>query len=138
MVPLPSLTLWKSHSFQQSQNFAFTRSTYQLPPRSHLPTPSNYLSTINIDKIDVLTALSNLNTLQSPGLSPHISKRCATHLTGPITKIFQTSLTTCTISTEWKIHKIIRIHKLKVVTPPTSATTAQFHFYVSSPKYLKQ
>ena len=107
--PVDKATLFNNHF-----NSTFTRSTYQLPPTSHLPTPSNHLSTIDIDEADVLTALSNLNAFKSQGtdnLSPLILKRCATHLAGPITKIFQTSLNTCTIPAEWKIHKIIPIHK---------------------------
>ena len=104
----------KAILFNNHFNSTFTRSTYQLPPTSHLPTPSNHLSTIDIDEADVLTALSNLNAFKSQGtdnLSPLILKCCATHLAGPITKIFQTSLNTCTIPAESKIHKIIPIHK---------------------------
>ena len=104
----------KAATFNNYFNSIFTRSTYTLPPTDQLPTPTNQLHTIALDSSETLQILSDLDPSKSPGcddLSPKVLKECAASLAIPITTLFRASLHNSSIPIEWKVHKIIPIHK---------------------------
>lgn len=104
----------KASLFNSFFNSVFTVSNFVLPSPEHLPTPSSQLSSITINSSDVFKALATLNPSKTPGIDnihPLILKICANTMLTPITHLLNTCIETCTIPSEWKIHKITPIHK---------------------------
>ena len=73
------------------------------------------LQLFDISELDVYNALINLDpskALGIDGISPKALKYCAESLVQPLCHLFNLSLSTSVIATEWKIHRIIPIFKL--------------------------
>ncbi len=90
------------------------RSNFMLPDTAHLPTPANQLSTIEITKTDVFTALSKLDDTKAfgcDGIHPRILKKCVLPLLNSVHSLFTASLASSTIPDEWKVHRITPIPK---------------------------
>ena len=100
--------------FNQFFNSTFIVSDFVLPPLNCLPCPNSQLSHINIDSSDVYQTLIKLDTTKAVGcdkIPPRLLKYCATSLTEPITHLLSTSISTCTIPDEWKVHQITPVFK---------------------------
>ncbi len=85
-----------------------------LPDMSHLPTPSTQMSSVEITKSDVFTALSKLDDTKAYGcdeIHPTILKKCLLSLLESIHSLFDACLSSNSIPTEWKVHKITPIPK---------------------------
>lgn len=113
----------KARIFNEFFNSTFTVSDYILPPPECLPSPSSQLSHVAIDSSDVFQTLIKLDPTKAVGcdkIPPRLLKCCATSLMEPITHLLTTSLKTCTIPDEWKIHQIVPILKKGDKTCPTN------------------
>ena len=100
--------------FNQFFNSTFTVSDFVLPSLKSLPCPNSQLSHINIDSSDVYQTLIKLDPTKAVGcdkIPPRLLKYCATSLTEPITHLLSTSISTCTIPDEWKVHQITPVFK---------------------------
>ena len=104
----------KANLFNDYFHSVFTKSNFTLPSIDHLPSPSNQLSSLSIDSNEVYEALTSLDPNKSTGcddISPLLLKLSASSLLPQITSLFNQSLQTKSVPQEWKIHKIIPIHK---------------------------
>ena len=92
-----------------------TLSEYVLPPFEHLPAPSHQLHTITIDIEDVKNAIDSLDATKAYGcddIDPCLIQICSHHaLLTHLTTLYQLCMTTNSIPHQWKVHKIIPIHK---------------------------
>ena len=70
--------------------------------------PVDFIDYVSIEESDVFKALSSIDTTKAKGineLSPLlVLKKCSLPLTSCITYLFNLSLSSSTIPTEWKIH----------------------------------
>ena len=99
--------------FNKFFNSTFTRSSFTLPSNDGLPFVVRHLSKVEISTSDVSAALRKLDSSKALGcdnISPVILKHCIT-LLEPITHLLRSCLLTCVIPDDWKIHKIIPVHK---------------------------
>ena len=72
------------------------------------------LQPFNVSELNVYKALINLDpnkALGIDGIGPKVLKYCAKSLVQPLCHLFNLSLSTCVIPTEWKSHRIILIFK---------------------------
>ena len=72
------------------------------------------LQPFDISELDVYNAVINLDpskALGIDGISPKVLKYCGESLVQPLCHLYNLSLTTSVIPTEWKIHRIIPIFK---------------------------
>ena len=111
--------------FNQFFNSTFTVSDFVLPSLNSLPCPNSQLSHIidsrvshiNIDSSDVYQTLIKLDPTKAVGcdtIPPRLLKYCATSLTEPITHLLSTSISTCTIPDEWKVHQLHLFSKREI------------------------
>ena len=103
-----------AETFNNYFHSIFSSCHYDLPPMSQLPTPSSQLHTITIDQHDVVDAITSLDIKKAFGcddISPHLIKICAEYVIQPLTNLFQLSVHTTSIPQQWKVHKIVPIHK---------------------------
>ena len=92
----------------------FTVSHFTLPSSDNLSIPPSIISDLQIDQLQVLEALSSLDSTKSSGIDgigPKLLKHCALALYGPIHHLFCTSLTKQVLPSDWKHHCITPIHK---------------------------
>ena len=104
----------KAQLFNEYFNSVFTVSDFTLPPVNELPTPSDQLSSIDIDLADVADALHHLNTSKAPGTDgvyPLILKVCSESISVPILHLINESMKSCSLPDEWKVHKIVPVPK---------------------------
>ena len=100
--------------FNEYFNSTFTTSDFTLPPNHLLPMPSTYLSEAYITEAEVYEILANLDPTKAMGcdkIHPIVLKHCSDFLASPLALLFNLSLSTGCIPTEWKIHRIRPIHK---------------------------
>ena len=72
------------------------------------------LQSFDISEFDVYNALINLDPKKAQGIDgigPKLLKYCAESLVQPLCHLFNLSLSSSVIPTEWKIHRIIPIFK---------------------------
>ena len=103
-----------AETFNNYFHSIFSSCHYELPPMSQLPTPTSQLHTITIDQHDVVDAITSLDIKKAfscDDISPHLIKICAEYLIHPLTSLFQLSVHTTSIPQQWKVHKIVPIHK---------------------------
>ena len=99
---------------QKVAKSVFTHSDFTVPDPNNLPIPSNHLDSVNLTEQEVFDALSNLNPNKASGIDnipPIVLKKCAHVLVIPIHHLFETSINSGTIPSEWKIHKIVPVYK---------------------------
>ena len=104
----------KACLFNQYFHSVFTKSSFQLPPISDLPTPLTNFSEIVISELDVYNALSSLDTTKASGcdgISAKLLKHCAIALYQPLHHLFSLSLSQHYIPLEWRTHLIRPIFK---------------------------
>ena len=100
--------------FNEYFNSTFTTSDFTLPPNHLFPMPSTYLSEAYITEAEVYEILANLDPTKAMGcdkIHPIVLKHCSDFLASPLALLFNLSLSTGCIPTEWKIHRIRPIHK---------------------------
>ena len=76
--------------------------------------PSTYLSEAYITEAEVHEILAGLDPTKAMGcnnIHPIVLKHCSDFLASPLALLFNLSLSTGCIPTEWKIHRICPIHK---------------------------
>ena len=103
-----------AEAFNAFFHSTFTISDYKLPPTDQLPTPTKQLHTITIDVDDVSTAIASLDPSKAYGcddISPRMIQLCSKLLLIPLTNLYQQCIDTASIPSQWKIQKIIPIHK---------------------------
>ncbi len=92
----------------------FTESSYVLSPVDELEYSLLADICARITESEVFEALSNLNQRKAVGLDgigPKVLKYCALPLCEPLCHLFQTSLNSGVIPSEWKLHNISPIYK---------------------------
>ena len=100
--------------FNEYFNSTFTISDFTLPPNHLLPMPSTYLSEAYITEAEVYDILADLDPTKAMGcdnIHPIVLKYCSDFLASPLALLFNLSISTGCIPTEWKIHRIRPIHK---------------------------
>ena len=100
--------------FNQYFHSVFTKSSFQQPPVSDLPTPLTNISEIVISELDVYNALSSLDTTKASGcdgVSATLLKYCAIALYQPLHHLFSLSPSQHYIPLEWRTHLIRPIFK---------------------------
>ena len=103
-----------AEAFDAFFHSTFTVSDYKLPPTDQLPTPTKQLHTITIDVNDVSAAIASLDPTKAYGcddISPRMIQLCSDCLLIPLTNLYQQCIDTASIPSQWKIQKIIPIHK---------------------------
>ena len=104
----------KAELFNQYFHSIFSQSNFNLPDTSNLPVPGKCLGSIHFTVQEVLEALNNLDPNKASGIDnipPTVLKHCAFALAIPIHHLFMTSITSGTIPSEWKLHKITAVPK---------------------------
>ena len=89
-------------------------SDFALPSTSDLPTPCSQLSTVEITRTDVYTALCALDETKAYGcdeIHPKVLKKCLLSLLDSVHSLFVMCLSNRLIPVEWKTHKITPIPK---------------------------
>lgn len=74
------------------------------------------LGNIDITTKEVLHQLQQIDPKKALGpdnISPHLLKRCATQLAGPLTTIFKKCLSTQQWPSQWKVARVCAVHKKK-------------------------
>ena len=92
----------------------FTNSSYQLPSIHEEAHAIPSLHKINIQVDQVYEALVSLDTSKAAGIdtiNPAVLKYCAIPLTRPLFHLFNFSLLTCNLPSEWRIHCMARVFK---------------------------
>ena len=118
----------KAKLFNQYFFSVYTKSNFQVPNLDGLNPSANTLETIHLTEPDVFRAIANLNPYKATGIDLiafRILKSCACTLSLRLLHLSTISLNTSSIPYEWKIHKIIPVHKSNDKTsvtnyPPTS------------------
>ena len=102
-----------ANAFNQFFHSTFSApSDFLLPDMSALPTPSSQLSSVEITRSDVFTALSKLDESKAYGcdqIHPKILKNCLLSVLESVHSLFVSSLMNNTLPAEWKVHKITPI-----------------------------
>jgi len=99
--------------FNEYFNSTFTTSDFTLPPNHSFPIPSTYLSEAYITEAEVYEILADLDPTKAMGcdnIHPIVLKHCSNLLASPIALLFNMSVSTGCIPTEWEIHRIRPIH----------------------------
>jgi sarcosine oxidase/L-pipecolate oxidase len=79
-----------------------------------MPTPSSQLSSVEFTHDEVYSALMSLDISKAcgyDGISAHFIKLCACSLSEYLADLFNLSLSTGSIPSDWKIHQIVPIFK---------------------------
>ena len=135
-LPLISLflpqTIWTKPQFLISFFYSVFNSTNSNLPGINEPSSPHFLSSITISEEKVFAALSELDPSKSVGIDvigPAILKNCAIAVYHPISRIFNMSLASCVIPSEWKTQSIVSHRFIKAVTDHWCVTTGLSHYY---------
>ena len=110
----------KSHIFNQYFQSVFTSKTHDPFPPVH-KTRDDALENVVLTEQEVLKELNSINTSKAPGpdgLTTHVLKACAAPLVSPITTLFNQSLQTGKIPSDWRKANVVPIHKKGPKTDP--------------------
>ena len=86
----------------------------------HQPSATRTLNNITIHSSNVYDALTMLDSSQAMGIDnigPGIHKHCALAIYVPLCHLFNLSLSSHTLPSEWCVHLIAHIHKSGDKTP---------------------
>ena len=75
------------------------------------PNPISHFEISEAEVYDALTQLDPTKAIGLDGIGPKILRSCALSLYQPLSHLFNISLSTGRIPYEWKIHKIVPVHK---------------------------
>ena len=92
----------------------YTNSSSTLPDMNTITSDVEPLQSFDISEFDVYNTLINLDPNKAQGIDgigPKLLKYCAESLVQPLCHLFNLSLSSSVIPTEWKIHRIIPIFK---------------------------
>jgi len=112
----------KANAFNETFQKVFTTSNIPYPPTAH-PKPIPGLSDITITKEEVNTLLSELNPDKALGpdkIPTQVLKECSQELKGNITDLYNESLTSGKVPTEWKTANVAPIYKKGKNTDPSN------------------
>ena len=100
--------------FNQYFYSVFTSSSCSLPEIWEFPSHTNSIHSIYIEEDEVYSTLLSLDTNKATGIDgvgPKILKHCAMSLFQPLHHLFNLTLTSSVIPTEWKMHQIVPVFK---------------------------
>ena len=106
---------------------------------SDLPTPCSQLSTVEITRTDVYTALCALDETKAYGcdeIHPKVLKQCLLSLLDSVHSLFVMCLSYRLIPVEWKTHKLHQFPKKEIYYK--SSTTGQSLFCAFCQRYWSQ
>ena len=105
-------SITRANIFNSYFNSTFVKSNFSLPPVSQMPTPSEQLNILDICPTEVYQALCKLDTTKAMGsdnVHPFLLKISALTIHEQLTMLFNSCLSTSTLPSNWKLHKITPI-----------------------------
>ena len=105
-------SITRANIFNSYFNSTFVKSNFSLPPVSQMPTPSEQLNILDICPTEVYQALCKLDTTKAMGsdnVHPFLLQISALTIHEQLTMLFNSCLSTSTLPSNWKLHKITPI-----------------------------